>query len=722
MQFILANTFQDSLAKLQPGEQQAAKIATLELQMNPAHPGLQMHKLDRARDRNFWSARVNDDLRLILHRMEASTVFCYVAHHDAAYGWAERRKLTVHPVTGAMQVVNLQETVQEIVVPRYVPEQETPAQRAPKPLPLLAGANDEELLSYGVPVDWLKPVRQANEDTVLEIVEQLPDEAREAVLLLATGTRPAAAPTPVQTAAVPAAEILELTSELTSQQAAAAFAHPDAQRRFRSVANVEELKAALEAPWEKWAIFLHPAQRAIVERDFSGPARVTGSAGTGKTIVALHRAVHLAETYPSSRVLLTTFNEVLVRALEKKLRLLIASRPRMGEQIEVLAFEAVARRLYESNLSPLYGPVKIASPALIESLILEALREGPAAMLAPGIAERFVLAEWHQVIDAAQLRTWEAYRDHTRAGRRSRLREPQRAALWSVFERVFAALEARREMTVAEMFVRLADHYHKGGAPPFDFAVVDEAQDVSQAELRCFAALGGNRPNALFFAGDTAQRIFQTPFSWKANGVEIRGRSTNLKVNYRTSQEIRERADRLLDPEITDGDGNAEQRFGTLSVFNGPVPEVRSFAGEREESAAVGEWIKRQIASGTSAGEIILFVRSEAQLTRAEGAAKAAGLPQQHLTASMETIPDTLCISPMQLAKGLEFRAVAIMACDENALPDPASIADASDPTELQEVYMSERQLLYVACTRARDALFVSSAGRGSEFISDMQG
>ncbi len=712
MQFILANTFQDSLAKLQPGEQQAAKIATLELQMNPAHPGLQVHKLDRARDRNFWSARVNDDLRLILHRMEASMVFCYVAHHDAAYQWAERRKLTVHPVTGAMQLVNLQETVQDIVVPRYVPEEETPAPRAPKPLPLLAGASDAELLSYGVPVDWLKLVRQANEDSVLEIVEQLPDEAREAVLLLATGTRPA----PAQVAAVPPTE----ASELTSQQAAAAFAHPDAQRRFRSIGNVEELKAALEAPWEKWAIFLHPAQRTIVERDFSGPARVTGSAGTGKTIVALHRAVHLAETYPSSRVLLTSFNEVLVRALEKKLRLLIASRPRLAEQIEVLAFEAVARRLYESNLSPLYGPVKIANPAKIESLILETMREGPAATSAHGIPERFVIAEWHQVIDAAQLRTWESYRDHTRAGRRSRLREPQRAALWSIFELVFVTLEARREMTVAEMFVRLAGHYRNGGAPPFDFAVVDEAQDVSQAELRCFAALGGNRPNALFFAGDTAQRIFQTPFSWKANGVEIRGRSTNLKVNYRTSQEIRERADRLLDPEITDGDGNAEQRLGTLSVFNGPDPEIRFFAEEREESRAVGEWIKRQIANGTSAGEIVLFVRSTAQLPRAEGAAKSAGLPYQYLTASMETVPNTLCISPMQLAKGLEFRAVAVMACDEDSLPDPASIAAASDSTELQEIYMSERQLLYVACTRARDALLVSSAGSVSEFVDDM--
>ena len=159
--------------------------------MNPGKPGLQMHRLDRARDRSFWSARVNDDLRLILHRTDTSLLLCYVAHHDAAYAWAEKRKLTVHPATGAAQMVVLQETVQEIVVPRYI---EQPVPRTPKPLPMLAAASDAELLSYGVPADWVSTVRQANEDSVLEIAEQLPEEAREAVLSLATDVRSGPAP------------------------------------------------------------------------------------------------------------------------------------------------------------------------------------------------------------------------------------------------------------------------------------------------------------------------------------------------------------------------------------------------------------------------------------------------------------------------------------------------------------------------------------------------
>ena len=330
-------------------------------------------------------------------------------------------------------------------------------------------------------------------------------------------------------------------------------------------------------------------------------------------------------------------------------------------------------------------------------------------------------AEWHQVVDAAQLRTWEGYRDYSRVGRRSRLREPQRQALWSAFASVIRALEDRREMTPAEMFTRLAKHYDEGAAPPFDFAVVDEAQDISRAGLRCLAALGGGRRNALFFAGDTAQRIFQQPFSWEAVGVEVRGRSTNLKVNYRISQEIRDHAERLLDPEVTDGDGNVEDRSGTLSVFNGAPPEVRACYSEAQEALEVGAWLSQQVRDGVRAEEMVIFVRSELQIARAEMAAQEAGLPFERLTYQLKHVAGSLSICPMHLAKGLEFRAVAVMTCDQEALPDPERLAMAADTTELQEVYTSERQLLYVACTRARDALLMSCSGPPSEFLEDMK-
>ena len=274
MQFLIADTFTDSLAGLTGNEQKAVKTTAFDLQMDPASPGLQFHRLAKARDPGFWSVRVSRDVRLIVHRADASLMLCYVDHHDDAYQWAERRKLETHPKTGAAQLVEVRETVREITNPVYVEKEEA---SPPKPR-LFAGISDNVLLSYGVPDEWLGDVHNANEDTVLELADHLPSEAAEALLDLATGVTPQV-PQPAAAGTGP-------------------FEHPDAQRRFRVMSNVEELERALENPWEKWTVFLHPAQRHLVERDYNGPARVSGSAGTGKTIVALHRAVFLARANP----------------------------------------------------------------------------------------------------------------------------------------------------------------------------------------------------------------------------------------------------------------------------------------------------------------------------------------------------------------------------------------------------------------------------------------
>ena len=188
---------------------------------------------------------------------------------------------------------------------------------------------------------------------------------------------------------------------------------------------------------------------------------------------------------------------------------------------------------------------------------------------------QFLMTEWEQVVDAWQLETWEGYRDVLRLGRKTRLKEPQRLILWSIFERVRASLKSQGLITNSGLFNMLAGLYAGGTSSPFDFAVVDEAQDISIAQLRFLAALGGGRANSLFFAGDLGQRIFQQPFSWKALGVDVRGRSTTLKINYRTSHQIRSQADRLLGVEVADVDGNSEERKGTISVFDGPAPGIK---------------------------------------------------------------------------------------------------------------------------------------------------
>jgi mRNA-degrading endonuclease RelE of RelBE toxin-antitoxin system len=690
-EFRIADTFTDSLARLTGDEQKAVKTTAFDLQLNPASPGMSLHKLDKAKDKNFWSVRVSRDIRLIVHKSEASLLLCYVDHHDKAYQWAERRKLETHPKTGAAQLVEIRETVQEILIPTYV-EARVPKAEAAKN-PLFAGVKDDELLSYGVPAEWLNDVRQANEDSLLLLADRLPGEAAEALLELATGGKPRVA-APVTSSANP-------------------FEHPDAQRRFRVMSNVEELERALEFPWDKWSIFLHPDQRQFVERAYTGPARISGSAGTGKTIVAVHRAVFLARTNPNTRVLLTTFSHILANALRTKLRRLISNEPRLGERLEVHSINAIGERLYKTH----FGQAKLAPHEVILELLSTAGKEVPNHKF----GNQFLLTEWEQVVDAWQLETWEAYRDVVRLGRKTRLPEPQRQMLWQIFEKVRAGLASRKMITLSQLFTKLAAAIREDQNPPFDFAVVDEAQDIGVAHLRFLAAIGAHRPDALFFAGDLGQRIFQQPFSWLALGVDIRGRSRNLRVNYRTSHQIRTQADRLLGPEVSDADGNTERRADTISVFNGPPPDIRTFNNQNDEAAAVAEWISARAKEGIAPHEIGVFVRSVAELERARTAIQQAGMSFKTLDENVETTNGHVSISTMHLAKGLEFRAVAAMACDDEVIPLQERIQSISDDADLEEVYNTERHLLYVACTRARDHLLVTSVDPASEFLDDLR-
>lgn len=695
MNFLIADTFTDSLAKLNGDEQKSVKTTAFDLQMSPANPGMSFHKLDKVRDKNFWSVRVSSDIRLIVHKTDASLLLCYVDHHDKAYEWAERRKLETHPKTGAAQLVEIRETVQEIVVPVYV---RTEIVLDPKPIPIMkslfVGRTDDELLGYGVPAEWLDDVKNVTEDTLLALCDHLPAEASEALLELATGGKPRI-PLPVVATENP-------------------FDHPDAQRRFRVMTNVEELQRALDFPWEKWTVFLHPEQRQWVERDYTGPARVSGSAGTGKTIVALHRAAYLARTHPDARVLITTFSDTLASALYTKLKRLLGNEPRLAERIDVHSLDAIGLRLYKSHI----GQATIASREIIREL----LKESASAVVGHKFGLHFLLTEWVQVVDAWQLENWDAYRDVARLGRKTRLPEAQREVLWLIFERLRAGLQDRKLITRAQLFTALAAALATNKNVVFDFAVVDEAQDISVAHLRFFTALGGGRPNALFFAGDLGQRIFQQPFSWKSIGVDIRGRSRTLRINYRTSHQIRTQADRLLDPIVTDVDGNSEDRSDAVSVFNGPPPIIQTFKDESEEIKVVGNWIAKCSQAGVMPHEFGVFVRSEAQLVRAQAAVDTAGLLYKILDEHVETFSGHVSISTMHLAKGLEFRAVVVMACDDEIIPLQERIETVGDDADLQEVYDTERHLLYVACTRARDHLLVTSVEPASEFLDDMRG
>ena len=673
---LIASTFVDALTRLPAQEQKAAKLTAIELQLDPTGRGLSMHRVEQSRDPNFWTVRVNRDIRLVLHRTGQSQLIAYVGHHDSAYAWAERRRIEVHPRTGAAQFVELVERPGE-------PVREAPVDSyGATALCPFSALSDDDLLDVGVPADWLSMVRSTAEDELFDLLGRLPEEAAEALLCFAAeGTLNK--PEPIKTNDP--------------------FAHPDATRRFRVLENVEELKVALEYPWDKWTVFLHPAQRALVGRSWLGPARVAGSAGTGKTVVALHRAVHLAREDGGALVLLTTFSKDLAALLAAKRDILTEGAPEVRSRVTVLALDEAAYNLYVEQFS---RPT-MARSSQVRSFIKEALGAGLGAKLSP----EFLYEEWRDLADAWNVESADAYIDLPRLGRKTRLGPRQREAAWGVFEYVRSKLKERNLTTWAQLYARLTQWLEQGGQLPFSTVVIDEAQDISVANAKFLAASAAAVPNGLFFAGDIGQRIFHLPFSWLRLGLDVRGRSSRLKVNYRTSHQIRVTTDRLLPSAIVDADGDEESRRGTVSVFNGPEPTLILAESEAKECEAVSDFIKCRRRDGIAPSEIAVLVRGQGQLTRARAAVAKAGEDVRD--------PSGIAVRTMHDAKGLEFRSVVVMACDEDVLPDAARLANIGDVADLEAAYETERHLLYVACTRARDHLLVTGVAPGSKFLAN---
>jgi superfamily I DNA/RNA helicase len=355
-----------------------------------------------------------------------------------------------------------------------------------------------------------------------------------------------------------------------------------------------------------------------------------------------------------------------------------------------------------------------------EELVRSVLSKAAADQGVTEFTARFLYSEWTNVADAWQLDNEAAYAEVPRLGRKNRLSVKQRARLWPVFAAARKAIDKRGIRTWAQVYGEVARHYGAEDRKPFTHIVVDEAQDLGVPELRMLAAIAPAAPDALFFAGDLGQRIFQQPFSWTSVGVNVRGRSHVLKVNYRTSHQIRETADRLLPKVVRDVDGLEEDRGGTVSVFNGPVPLISRHSTVEAEIAAVAKFIREAVIDGIAPSEVGVFVRSRNQLDRARAAVKKAGFSVLELSGNGEAQAERIAVGTMHLAKGLEFKAVIVMACDDDILPLQSRIESVADEVELDDVYETERQLLYVACTRARDRLMVSCVSPGSEFLNDL--
>ncbi len=685
MSFLIAETFTNSLAKLTVAEQGLVKQAAFEFQMNPAAPGFNFESLERPKDPRFRSFRVNRDLRIIVHQIPPSLMLCYVDHHNKAYEWAERRRIEVHPATGAAQIV---EVVEREVVKTIVREEQ-------KDPPLFAGQDPDYLMALGVPAEWLDAVRQVDQTGLDKLIGRLPEEAMERLMELAVGN-------PVPRPVVPVI--------------ASPFHHPDAQRRFRVIDHHDELRQALDFPWEKWIVFLHPSQRQIVERTMKRPGAVTGSAGTGKSVVALHRAAWLAKDNAPASILLTTFSRTLAVRLSQGLDVLLGNGSPVRGRIRVDHLHKVAADLWT-------GANRRRLNVIAGKALVGLVEEANAAVGGGAFSTPFLRSEWVSIIDPLRVRTWDDYRAAPRARRGKPLGARQKLAAWRVFEKMVELMRVRDQHTWDSVCHEVAARLSDGAARPFRHVIVDESQDFGPAELRLLRALCPAAENDLFLCGDAGQRIYRGRCSWASLGIDIRGRSARLKLNYRTTETIRRFADRLLPGAVQGGadEGEGEKR-DSVSLLQGPDPTIVGFASAAGETAGLAEWLRATVKEGFRPNEIAIFARTEVLVTEiGNGAVSQAGLTAHKLVDDEPPSGEDVFTGTMHRAKGLEFKAVAVVGVSQENVPLRVAVESLEDPGDRADQIEQERQLLYVAASRARERLYVSYTGHPSPFLTGTQ-
>ncbi len=614
-------------------------------------------------------------------------------NHDEAMDWAKKRTFEVNPHTGALQIVSVTEAEQAVPVPAGT-----------KQTGLFASFADDVLLSFGLPAVLLPAVRAVQgKDDLLALVKHLPAEASEALTWLAEG--------------VPPEDVREAVEEagktVDTADLAKALEHPDTKRRFVAIQSDSDLAAMLDAPLAKWRVFLHPSQDKLVKKQFNGPARVLGGAGTGKTVVAMHRARHLAEkvcTNPKDRVLFTTYTANLAQNVEEMLATLC---PESVSRIEAVHLHAWAVRFLKDQGIR----VDVAEQDVIDQCWEEAVYGSGTLDYDVG----FLKLEWDQVVQANGIAAESDYLKVARTGRGKTLSRPQRKQVWGVFDRYRQALQKRslcEWLEVIQKARRLIEE--KKPALPYRAVVVDESQDFHPEEWKLIRALAPVGVNDLFLVGDGHQRIYGRKVVLKDCGVNVTGRSSTLRINYRTTEQIRGWASALLKgQDVDDLDGGKDDGKGYRSLLSGPKPECRHFPTAREEQEFLAEKLK-DLLKHHPAEEICLVVRTTKMLKDDyQSLLKAEGIAHTVLGQGKESGGSGVRLATLHRVKGLEFPVMIVAGVNAKVIPVRKSSVEG-DLTAKSEHEERERSLLFVAATRARDGLIVTSWGTPSPFLAGL--
>ncbi|MCS4159308.1 superfamily I DNA/RNA helicase [Salinibacter ruber] len=658
---------------------------------DPTLPGINYESIEGAKDPKLRSVRVDQSYRGIVMAPDEGNVYMllWVDKHDDAYQWARNRIVQIHPETGSLQVIPMEEEGED----------------------LFAEHRDRELTRLGVPNELMPLVRSIRTEEQLDDLQQyLPEEAYEALFLLAAGY--------TQREVDNELAYSRQQEDVDTDDYQAALERPNSQRRFAVVEDDEEMERMLEAPLEKWRVFLHPTQRRLVTMHANGPVRVLGGAGTGKTVVAMHRAVWLAENFfteASDQLLFTTFTRNLAADIKENLRLI--GSPSVLERIEVVNLDAwISRFLGQQDYE-----YTIDYRGEAEDLWEKAL------MMAPEGRDRtFLRNEWEQVIQPNGIRSEKGYMRVSRIGRGTPLQRSARAEVWPVFDEYQSLLNEHklRERPGALRDARriLED---EGDILPYRAILVDEAQDMGKQAFKLIRQMipGGDQENDIFIVGDAHQRIYDRQVVLKHCGINIVGRGRKLRVNYRTTEENRQWAVGLLEgAEYDDLDGGTDDQEVYKSLMQGEEPRVETFDTFQDEAEAIGEYLQQRKNDGQPLRDTCIIARTKSLLDNYSGALRAADLSTYTIQKDRaeDRSASGVRLATMHRAKGLEFERVIIAGVTEGMVPLDKALAGAEDEATREQIRKRERSLLYVSVTRAKREVIVTTHDTPSPWLTSI--
>ncbi|MBZ0097219.1 MAG: AAA family ATPase [Sulfuricella sp.] len=684
----LSDDFLRAFAVIPRDRQQAVIKFLAQFRQNPSSPGINYEKIQSAADPHMRSVRIDQNYRGIVLKPDAGDVYCllWIDRHDDAYEWARKHKVAIHPEMGNIQVFESNHERQADVVPSSQPQ-----------AALFANLKDRELLRLGVPKEVLFQVRAISSEKELDAMQtQLPDDAFEALFFYVAGE---SYDDLVREREVPETVDIEDFAEALNRDAT--------KRHFVVITDDSDLEALLAAPLASWRVFLHPSQRKLIERDWNGPVRILGGAGTGKTVVAMHRAVWLArklKDMPGKPVLFTTFTRTLADDIKTQIAM-IAS-PTERERIEVVNMDQWASALLRRFG---YRQELLFDEKRRRDLWARALTRKPDGVEYP---DSFYRAEFERVVLPNGCESAEDYMKASRIGRGVQLSRPQRGAMWPVFAEYRSQLRTANFREPEEAYRdALALLKNEGASLGIHSVVVDEAQDLSAAALALLRAVVEPGLNDMFVVGDAHQRIYRHKVTLSKVGIDIRGRGRRLKINYRTTDEIRRwAAARLANCAIDDLDGQPDTLIGYRSLTHGPKPEEVTNNSREAERKMVLDALDRLSAEGFPQRSVCIVVRTNAEATEYSNWLSAEGRTVLKLDKNTGDDQDSpgIRVSTMHRVKGLEFDAVIIA-----GYRDPEyyakEYAEDNDAGVLVDALTNERCLLHVAATRAKKYLLVSN-------------